>query len=288
MYNNLYVSAPYILGSTLRGVILSAVIHRLCPPQDFASLQQNNPGHHAACAGGCGAKPLFDTTQTRFTFGFFEANDSAPSPRAERSKVAIARNTNSVAEGALLALDIIPAGSKFTFDLRFPAEIAQRLIDEAVAFAGEFLGVGRFRKQGFGRFEVEEVRDWTPRSQPAPDGPELQLRFRTPYVVGQKLSDLPERLASDLSQALGEDRLVTHLGTNPEQSITVTHVEPGYIGRWCYEDGQRHTRAVCLPDTTVRFKVQKPFLPGDIEELGWGIGEWSDCGFGALEVAGGR
>jgi hypothetical protein len=282
-YSNVQTCAPYILGSTLRGAMLSHIIRRLCPAEHFERLLGDNPDYHAKCPGPCGAKSLFDSTQTRFSFGRFP--EDRP-PRAFRSRVAIDRARFSVAEGALLQFDVIaPAGAgdgqaQFSFEVETADEFPADLLYDAARWAGE-MGVGAFRNQGYGLFVVDgrpEVAS-LPAHEILPPG-EYRLEVDTPYVLPPELPFGHASIRHDLGRSFGEDWFDQHIG-----SVKVEEVNLGYVGRWCYEDGKRHTRAVALPGSALRLSVTCELAAADATKLVRGLGEWAEVGFGRFTVA---
>lgn len=279
-YSNVHVCAPYVLGSTLRGAMLGQIIQRSCPEEHFARLLEKNPDYHSECPGPCGAKDLFCPTRTRFSFGEF---DPEARPRIFRSRVAIDRERFSVAEGALLTFDAVPgarengehaAGSRFRFEVEVTSPELVDLVKETAIWAGE-AGVGAFRNQGYGRFVVEGCQSVCPEAPSLSSTPDQhRLRVRTPWVLGD-LSFGEDAFRRDLSVLFGEDWCDTHF-----DHAAVTDANLGYIGRWCYEDGKRHVRAVALPGSALALTFNTQVSADDVQRLLRGIGEWSDMGFG--------
>jgi len=279
-YSNVQTCAPYVLGSTLRGALLGQIIQRRCAEDHFAELLQDNPGYHQRCPGPCGARPLFDPTQTRFSFGEF-ADDARA--RIFRSRVAIDRSSFSVAEGALLQLDAVPgsrgegtqaASSRFAFEVEVPSAELLDTVREAASWAGE-MGIGAFRNEGYGRFVVEkdEVSSDEPSGPGWPRGART-LEVRTPYVLGKEPFG-EEALREGLTSAFGEGWCEQHL-----ECASVRQVHLGYIGRWCYEDGNRHVRPVALPGSMLEVTFKQDVCPADAHRISRGIGEWEHIGFG--------
>ncbi len=278
-YSNVQMCAPYVLGSTLRGAILGQIIRRRCPPEHFDLLMANNPGYHAECPGPCGAKSLFDSALTRFSFGRFPSDDP---PRAFRSKVAIDRARWSVAESALLQFEVItptdPEGNPvcFSFEVETTDESLNDLIREAVVWAGE-TGIGAFRNQGFGQFVVEDTSTSSvPPAEEAMPGGKHRLAVETPYVLPEGQS-FDEAFRGDLAKLLGAEWLDHHLG-----DVQVQEANLGYVGRWCYEGEKprRKTRAVALPGSTLMIAVNSNIPAEKTTRMLRGIGEWADVGFG--------
>jgi len=281
-YSNVQTCAPYVLGSTLRGAMLSHIVRRLCPAEQFELLLCDNPGYHAECPGPCGAKPLFDVSKTRFSFGRFP--DDRP-PRAFRSRVAIDRERCSVAEGALLQFEVIPpvsdgrADTTFTFEVETTDESLSELVISAARWAGE-AGVGAFRNEGYGRFTVEDARaGFAPAPQRALPAGTHRLEVETPYV----LPGLPfgeAAIKRDLDRLLGDAWSADHL-----EEARVEEANLGYIGRWCYEDDLRHTRAVALPGSALTIHVRCDLVADQVARIQRGLGEWAEVGFGRFKIA---
>ena len=281
-YSNVQTCAPYVLGSTLRGAMLSHIVRRLCPAEHFESLLCDNPGYHAQCPGPCGAKPLFDSARTRFSFGRFP--DDRP-PRAFRSRVAIDRERWSVAEGALLQFEVIPPSERdgkptcFEFQVEVPDDVPAALVREAVTWAGE-AGIGAFRNEGYGRFTVEDTpAGFTAAPQQALPAGRYRLEVETPYV----LPGLPfgeAALRGDLDSLLGDAWSANHL-----EEVRVEDANLGYVGRWCYEDGRRHTRAVALPGSVLSIGVKSDIDGSQATRILRGLGEWADVGFGRFTAS---
>jgi hypothetical protein len=286
-YSNLYACAPWIMGSTLRGATLYHLIQRHCPHQCFVRLQADNPGHHSVCSGDCGAQALFDENGTaRFSFGEFISDLSRPF----RTKIGIRRDTWSSAEAALLTYDVCPPGARFQFWVRLPEGVAPAIVEGAVVLAGEF-GIGRFRSQGFGRYRVTACEPSAP-PPPRASGRWLQCRLAAPYVLpcldaasGGHQAQVAfgvQALRRDLVGLFGTDWVTTYLGEGSAELTALQATDTEYVGRWCYEDGQRHTRQVVQGGA--RFELPLAATPPDADlcELAWGLGEWRHSGFGAL------
>jgi len=279
-YSNVNVCAPYVLGSTLRGAILGQTIRRRCPEEAFAQLLSDNPAYHDRCPGPCGAQLLF-TEQTRFSFGEFPEDART---RIFRSRVAIDRERFSVAEGALLTFDAVPGerdqdreapDSRFTFEVEVPSGDLVGLVTEAASWAGD-AGIGAFRNQGYGRFVVEkhEEKPDEPTEPGWPENEEVVLEVRSPFVLGAHQFG-PDAFLQGLSCRFDEDWCEAHFG-----GAAIQQVHLGYIGRWCYEDGKRHVRAVALPGSALKVTFRQPVSAGDASRILRGLGEWNHMGFG--------
>ena len=96
-----------------------------------------------------------------------------------------------------------------------------------------------------------------------------------------RLSLGEEAFRRDLGAIFGNDWCDAHLGP-----VSVAAVNLGYIGRWCYEDGKRHVRAVALPGSALKVAFKQGVCPADVHRLLRGIGEWENTGFGRWRVRG--
>lgn len=322
-YSNVHTCAPYILGSTLRGAVLSQVIKHYCTEEHFEHLKKegNNPSYHTkSCPAPCGLRDLFDPNKTWFSFGEFSLtqlyrrNDGKePDKRVYfRTRIAIDRETWSVAKRALLQFEIRPAnrnelnnGSRFSFTIDLPEELTSgepwTKICEAIKWAG-FFGIGAFRNQGFGRFDVGKPEPITP--EPVKELPPDEYIFVavTPYTLAdpfkatrphpdcasplqeniEKAMQLPfgkERFLIDADQALGPGWSNEHI-----EDVQILEASLGYVGRFCLEDDTRHTRAVAREGSALLVKVKQAIPSDQVARLLGGIGEWNHFGFGRWRI----
>ena len=275
-YSNLYTCAPYILGTTLRGAVLRALIDTDCQ----GKLPHPVPTFHDQCGFDCQVKPLFDLP-TRFSFGMFLPESTV----ALRTRVGIDREGYCAAEGALLSTEV--RYGRFIFSVMLPHENLQDLVRQAVTWTGsrpDSGGIGRFRSAGWGRFEL--VEDPTPVSLPSRHGGGTRycFQFRTPYVLDEGFLDRPERKV--------EEQLRKALPLELRDTVQVTEVELhlrslSYIRRWSDEPQSqgKHNRQVAGPDTELLVTFVQPVTEEHLQLWQWGIGEWFDSGFGSCEIA---
>ena len=276
MYSNVYTSSPYILGSTLRGAILRHLIDRYCKALD--ELQKDNPGFHSKskCQRDCPIRELF-FEPTRFSFGWFDGD--SPENIQLLGRISLDRETNSVAERALLSIEARYDDS-FRFDVMISEERFISYIEEGAKLAGEW-GIGRFKGVGWGRFKIQRV-SYNPPSVSTPDKPtpnELILRFRTPYVLEEGAHPPlgKEIVQSHIDEALGEAGLVK---IKEVKGFKIPSIS--YVRRWSYEKNQRENRLVAESRTELIVVFEQAPTIEQLQLLSWGIGEWGNCGFGSF------
>ncbi|MBI3797549.1 MAG: hypothetical protein HY268_11370 [Deltaproteobacteria bacterium] len=276
-YSNLYTCAPYILGTTLRGAVLRALIDTDCSGQQL----QNQPTFHNHCDPTCQVKPLFEPP-TRFSFGTFLPESAG----ALRTRLGIDRERYSAAEGALLSTEV--RYGQFTFSVMFPYEGLQDAIYRAVEWAGsrpDSGGIGRFRSIGWGRFTLA--------SKPAPLTPprlkaghtQYRFCFCTPYVLDDQFINEQQR------EHTLQDQLRRALPAELHDTVQVSAVELrlrslSYIRRWSDEPGhqRKENRQVAGPDTELLVTFAQPVAEEHLQVWQWGIGEWFDAGFGSCVI----
>jgi len=195
-FSNVSTCAAFVPGSALRGAVLRWLIDRHCTEID--KLHECNPCYHRKCQADCPLKPLFaKETQLRCTFGRF---DDGEGESASLTRVSLARDTRSAAEGGLWTAEV--RYGSFTFGVRVPDDRLWPLLCEAVKGAGE-LGVGRNKSLGWGRFEVLSNDARPPAAAPTP-AKVIHWRFTAPYVIRHPETGDPfnkEPLQADLEKA---------------------------------------------------------------------------------------
>jgi hypothetical protein len=306
-YSNLIKCAPFILGSTLRGAILARLIEReVCPHLDkaVASSDSARIGElHRACENpACPIKPFFPdgAPLAWFSFGLFDAPDPARPYRAA-TRIALERETGSVAEGAIITIESIAPDTPFTFSVTLFGE-AMRVSDDvewAVEATARTQGIGRFRSIGYGQFRVEkservafaerverERTNWR-------EAEKVSAEFATPYVIGtgdgkveglnrQAFAQTIQAQASDTLRAIGVDSPVQF----SDAALTLT---PDYVSRFSYEQGGPQHRLVAwqgsrLVLTLAHADEEARRALAAIALLG--LGEWRECGFGQIAPEG--
>lgn len=301
-YANLYTCAPYILGSSLRGAVLRALIDTDCTttPPTFPAPARF---HDTQCGDTCPLKPLF-ALPTRFSFGWFEGPTPTLPPQRSRTtpqpvggarggtlrtRVGIAREPFAAAEGALLSTEV--RTGRFTFAVLLPDPSRRDMMIRAVQWAGERPdsgGIGRFRSVGWGRFRVVGEPVMAP--LPTVDGAgATRYRFRmdTPYVLEQGIA------GAHVPKALLEDQLRRALEGSPgagpvplDGDATLRLSSTVFIRRWSDEPQHqgKENRLAAAPGTELVVTFAAPVPEAWLQLWQWGVGEWFAAGFGACKV----
>jgi len=301
-YASLWKCAPFIPGSTLRGAALSHLIQVHCTPERIATLEgleepEEIAAFHCRCEEDCPVRSFFaEPSPVCFSFGQFEGKWRFQ----EQTRIALAREAGSVAEGAIVSVETVEAGTPFTFEVCLLGSGPTPEVIEAGVRGAAGVGIGGLRSIGLGQFAVKKVT-----SRPLGDhvadlrvhlplhldeGP-LRLTFTTPYVLadGQSSWDgdpeaLAQRLEAELegaAQAAGVEVSLPGIGW------VDAALHPDFIGRWSYERGCRENRLVAWPGSTLTLHLSEP---GDLETAlalaqAFGLGDWATWGFGRFEVA---
>ena len=302
-YANLVKCAPFIMGSTLRGAVLDALIRTRCPPELLGRLRVLDDPEaiaelHRDCPETCPVKSFF-VWPPRVWFSFAKFGEEQLDYRM-MTRIGLSRETHSVSEGAIFTIEAITPGVPFVFEvIVFGA--AQTVADDAIAAVKQVAdvgGIGGFRSIGLGRFELvsepertllderlhEAMRGW-PQA-----GERAQMLFTTPFVLGSEMEpeDLQgEILARRIAQAI--DQVAAEAGYEGSGALPLEWVDvrlrPEFIGRFSFERGLRENQLVAWPGSSLSFE-----LP---EAVDWdalavaavlGIGEWNHWGFGRFRL----
>jgi len=301
-YANLVKCAPFIMGSTLRGALLDALIRTRCPqtligrlralddPEAIADLHRN-------CSEMCLVKPFF-ARPPRIWFSFAEFQEA---DYRMMTRIGLSRGTGSVSEGSIFTIEAVVPGVPFAFEVVLLGA-AQAVADDVVAAVKQVAavgGIGGFRSIGLGRFELvgeperktlnerlyEAMVGW-PRA-----GERAQITFTTPFVLGSGMEPQAlqgEVLAPHIAQAI--DRAATGAGYEGEGALPLERVDvrlrPDFVGRFSFERGLRENQLVAWPGSSLGFEWPET-VDGDALALAavLGIGDWATWGFGRFEVA---
>lgn len=313
-YANFIRYAPFIIGSTIRGGVLQVLIETHCSETWIEELKNRRDPteiarfHRQCDHEQCPVKPFFaEQPLAWFSFGhFIPSADQTSEPRLA-TRIAIARDTHAVAEGAIVSVESVIPPARFSFDiiLQDGAEEEADALEAAVDHLGQVVGMGGLRSIGYGTFRVLGVKDielakvvaekYT--TMPSVDY-EIKLVFTTPYVLSaghEGVTLTEEELASRLAGEL--NRLVAQTVEADEDEIieliTVESVEarlrPQFVGRFSYERGRREHRLVAWPDSRVTLHLAD--RPSGLRyrlavASTFGIGEWNNWGFGRFAIKG--
>jgi len=300
-YASLWKCAPFIPGSTLRGAVLSHLIRVYCPSERMATLEGlREPGEitafHRRCEEECPVRSFFtDLSLVRFSFGQFEGKWQFQ----EQTRIALAREAGSVAEGAIVSVEAVEAKTPFTFEVCLLAGGPTPEVVEAGVRGAAETGIGGLRSIGLGQFAVEKVAALPLADHVADlrahlplyldEGP-VCLTFATPYVLADGQSPWngdPEALARQLERELAGAARAAQVEVDlPAIEWVDAALRPDFVGRWSYERGCRENRLVAWPGSTLTLHLGEP---GDLETAlalaqVFGLGDWATLGFGRFEV----
>ncbi|MBC8450281.1 MAG: hypothetical protein H8D78_21315 [Chloroflexi bacterium] len=302
-YANLVKCAPFIMGSTLRGAVLDALIRTRCPPELIGQLRALNDPEaiaklHRDCPETCSVKSFF-ASQRRVWFSFAKF-DAQELDYRMMTRIGLSRETLSVSEGAIFTIEAITPGVPFDFEVTLLAEAQAEAEDvmaavEQVAAVG---GIGGFRSIGLGRFELvgeperttlderlyDAMTGWPRAGEPA------QMTFTTPFVLGSDME--PQDLQGDvLAQRIAQaiDRVAAEAGYEGDGALPLERVDvrlkPEFVGRFSFERGLRENQLVAWPGSSLGFA-----WPETVDEDALaiaavlGIGEWNHWGFGRFRL----
>jgi len=296
-YANLVKCAPFIMGSTLRGALLDALIRTRCPQELIGRLQMLDDPEaiaelHRGCPEVCPVKSFFAQPLTVwFSFGEFEKVDYHMMTR-----IGLSRETHSVSEGAIFTIEAIVPGIPFTFEIILlgMAQTVTEDIVTAVKQVAEVGGVGGFRSIGLGRFELVDeperttLDEWLYEAMVGwPQAGEwAQMTFTTPFVLGSEMGPQAlqgEVMARRIAQAI--DRVAAEAGYEEDGALPLERVDvrlrPEFVGRFSFERGLRENQLVAWPGSSLGFEWPET-VDGDALAIAavLGIGEWNHWGFG--------
>lgn len=302
-YANLVKCAPFILGSTLRGALLDALIRTRCPQALIGHLRAlDDPDaiaeKHRDCPEMCPVKPFF-ARPPRVWFSFAEFDKKEVDYRM-MTRIGLSRGTRSVSEGAIFTIEAIVPGVPFAFEVILLGT-AQAVADDVVGAMKQVAAVGSiggFRSIGLGRFELVGEPERTTLDErlyeamvgwPRADD-KARMTFTTPFVLGSGMEPQAlqgERLARRVAKAI--DRAATEAGCEREGVLPLervdVHIKPEFVGRFSFERGLRENQLVAWSGSSLVFEWPE-VVDGDALALAsvLGIGDWSEWGFGRFEV----
>ncbi|MGC1122949.1 MAG: RAMP superfamily CRISPR-associated protein [Candidatus Methanofastidiosia archaeon] len=295
-YQNLLTCAPYVLGTTIRGAVLGYLIQKHCTREKINQLEKTTDPErilqiHESCGKGCPLSQFFeeDTPNVLFSFGEFHRPEYL-----SRTRIALRRDFRNASEGAIANVECIQEGSKFNFEVVLFDGLIDREeeIAEAVRFTGEYLGIGRFKSVGLGRFRIEEKRkegiETLIERVKVPDS-EIELVLRTPLVFMMRKMDcgvMAEQISNSFLQRFREIS-----GRDSDKKIEIAELDiemkPEFIHRHSFERSQVENRLVMDVGSKIRCVLSPPGRQHLIQlkiASRFGIGDWRNCGFGRFHV----
>ena len=300
-YASLLKCAPFILGSTIRGALLKYLIETNCSKEKIAELRSmSDPGEIAAfhrnCEIDCVVKPFFaEEPLVWFSFGHF-----AKGSYQFVTRIAIARENRSVAEGAIVNIEAIEPGTEFSFEIILFGEAlgVAETVRSVMKQVGELRGFGHLRSIGFGRFEVlsieeKDFADYVDEriGTLPPFDDKVKMVFTTPFVFGEGMRPYPlegHALARHIAEHIRAtaSRVIEEVALLAIERVDA-RLRPDFIGRFSYERGLRENRLVAWAGSEMTLHLSHG--ASDLsEQLAiasiLGIGEWSEWGYGRFEV----
>ncbi len=302
-YANLVKCAPFIMGSTLRGALLDALIRTRCPPELISHLRVLDDPEaiaqlHRDCPETCPVKSFF-ARPPRIWFSFGEFDEKELDYRM-MTRIGLSRETLSVSEGAIFTIEAITPDVPFSFEVSLLG-VARAVVDDVIAAVKQVVevgGIGGFRSIGLGRFDLVEEPEHTTLDERLYDamtgwpqaGERAEMVFTTPFVLGSEMEPQAlqgEVLACRIAQAI--DRVAVEAGHEGDGALPVGRVDvrlrPEFVGRFSFERGLRENQLVAWPGSSLGFEWPET-VDGDALALAavLGIGEWNHWGFGRFSL----
>ncbi len=307
-YANLLKCAPFIPGSTLRGNILKHLIEQNCTVEYIEKLKALNDtseiSHfHDTCKLNCPVKLFFSSSKKPpviFSFGNFlniERNFSSV------TRIALTRNNRAASKGKLANVECITPSSNFEFRITLFDEALEviNIVKRGIGYIGQYMGIGRFKSVGFGRFivkniserDVSDIIDAEVHQRELVN--EVRIKFTSPLVFsnGPKPFSIEEEdLQSTLSALLHQRAHEILMDSQNLKRIRITNISarinPEFVRRWSLECSKPENRLVAWQGSEFHFKT----APTDDTNLQlsiasiYGIGDWRDMGYGEFKVEG--
>ena len=292
-YQNLLKCAPYILGTTFRGVILGYLIEKYCTRTKIDQLKKITDKaqideFHRNCEQDCLVREFFKRDNgIQFSFGTFEKEKYL-----QTTRISLRRELGTASEGALANVECIGEGTEFTFEVILFEDLMDYTeeIKEAVEFSGKYSGIGSFKSVGLGRYSVknviiENLRDFLENVEfESPENP-VEIQFDTPLVF--RMENLDEGLIAQMISGYLQERYCEIMQKPREEQINLKdlsfRVKPEFIHRYSLETSQKENRLVMDTGSKLRFDVWE-LDSATLAQFGigsrFGIGEWRNYGFG--------
>lgn len=301
-YRNLLKCAPFIAGTTFRGAVLKALIELNCKKNDLNQLKRLNDPHevrklHSQCSEDCIVKPFFDLEKINaiFSCGLFEGK-----PKYDLfTRIALTKDSQTAAEGMIVNTECISSGVDFRFSISL-FDDALDVVDglkDAIDLASQN-GIGRFKSIGFGRFDIENIREenvedliWHNAETFEFDNPKVEIKLQTPFVFNNsKEAFNTKNLGNVFTTVFTErynDMCVDRLRASPSISSTEMRLIPEFLNRYSYEIGKKESRLSAGIES--QFWLEFDDVTEDIKNQlavgsAFGIGLWCNCGFGKFFV----
>lgn len=292
-YQNLLKCAPYILGTTFRGAILGYLIEKHCTKTKIDQLKKFTDKNridefHKSCEQGCLVREFFKReSDIQFSFGTF-----GKEKYLQTTRISLRREHRTVSEGALANIECIREGTEFAFEVIFFDDLVDYVdeVREAVEFTGKYSGIGSFKSIGFGKYAVkdmteEDLADFLENSEFESIVNPVEIQFDTPLVF--RMENLDEGLIAQMISEYLQERYCEITQDSKSGYINLKdlsfRVKPEFIHRYSLEISQKMNRLVMDTGSRIRFDIGGADDEGSAQfRVGsrFGIGEWSNYGFG--------
>lgn len=300
-YRNLLKCAPFIAGTSLRGAILKALIELNCK-NDINKLKslssyQEIKKFHSNCREDCPVRCFFDTQKTNAVFSCGTFNGD---PRYDLfTRIALTKDSQSVAEGMIANAECISSGVGFQFSISLFDDVIDTVdkLKNALDLASKN-GIGRFKSIGFGRFKIKnvdetEVEDliYHKGDEIGSDNSKVEIRLRTPFVFNNSKEAFDTKNLGDIFAGLFNKRYndicVDELAEPLSISSTEMRLIPEFINRYSYELGKKESRLSAGIESQFWLEFDK--VTEDVKSQlaigsSFGIGAWCNCGFGVFST----
>lgn len=307
-YTSLVQTAPFVLGSTLRGALLSTIIRQINCPERVRLQKENDSINickiHLNCEASCFVKHFFSPYQVLFSFGKFCAKEENLYQRIIR--IAIEREKVSVAEGAIVNIEAIQAETPFEFEIMLLGKILsfKEEIKKAINNIAVWEGIGRYQSIGFGQIQIDDIEEidlsqainhlFYELKEKLNHEHKMRLVFKTPLVLGDEngtlfsFSNRVELIEQFSKEIVSKVQNITGRELTP---LVIKDVEmkiiPDYVHRFSYEIKNKENRLIAASNSEVILHFEnisdEVFQQFAIVSFA-GLGEWSDWGFGRFEM----
>jgi len=294
-YQNLLKCAPYILGTTIRGSILGFLIQKYCTDKKIVELKKMQDSEsivrfHRECERECIVKEIYQNLDDiSYSFGKFQKKQSMTVTR-----ISLDRDNKISSEGSIVNVECIKEGSEFHFEIiLFKNMMAiKNEIEEAVEYIGKYLGIGKFKSIGFGRFNVinvisEDLTHFLEYDSYNSIDLNLISVFKTPFIFNIKSMD-ENVLIEEISNLIFErycEIAQEKVDGKIEIKNLIVEMKPEFIHRYSLEKSKIENRLVMEAGSIFRYQIDNDKIERQIMIASrFGIGEWRNCGFGRFNV----
>lgn len=306
-YKNLLKCSPYILGSTIRGQLLSNIITRHCAEDKIKSLallknETEILEFHSRCELNCPVKEFIWRNKWALFISFGEFKNLK---YRSVTRTSISRDSKAASEGNLVNIEQIEDGCDFSFEIiSCNDESIVRELKLSIENIGKEFGIGKYKKVGMGRYSIKEVtvkkvKDMIEEkiSEFKTYSEKTRLTFKTPFILhhnGSPLDLEQNQFASLFSEMLLKrnkelsEFFNLNFGFQPILIENIrTFIIPDYINRYSLEESAKKNRLIARSGSFFEFSSQNNNDTRPIQlalSSLFGVGEWADVGFGRFTI----